>query len=191
MDLYNIKVDIKNFLRKNHKVLIFLNVFVVVGAFLGCVIAINSDYQKVFETSGNVYFVFLADTSSKGITTSVFVSAIIYLALMVLSKAVRVIRKLGFLLVVYKVYELFYRMIIIARYFGVKAVLPVILVCLAELLFCFALEALYLLNNSEKRNLCKDWISEEYLISVGVIAIVCLVINVVICLLFNLLNFFT
>ncbi len=191
MDLYNIKLDVQNYFRKNFRLLIFLNILIVIGAFLGCVVSINSDYQSVFETSGNAYFVYLTGSKEKGVAVSVFVGAVLYIVLLVLSKAMRITRKLGILIVVYKAYESLYRMTVIMLYFGIKSVLPSILICLAELLFCFLLEALYLLNNSEKRNLCKEWVSEEYLISVGFIAVICLVINVLICVLFSLLNIFT
>lgn len=191
MDLYNIKVDAQNFIKKNLKILALLNVIILIGAFLGCVVALSLDCQTVFETSGNAYFVFLTDTSVKGVAVNVFVSAVVYLALLVLSKAIKFTKKFGILLVCYKAYEVFYRMTIIMLYFGIKSIFPSVLICVAELVFCLLLETLYLLNNSEKRNLCKDWISEEYLITVGVIAFASLVVNVLICSLFNLLNFFT
>lgn len=191
MDLYNVKVDLNNYIRKNCKYLIFLNTLLVLGVFLGCVVAFGRNCQVVFETSGNAYFVFLTDASVKGVAINIFVSAIIYLVLLVLSKAFAVTRKLGILLVCYKAYEVFYRMTVIMLYFGLKSVFPALIVCVLELAFCVLLETLYLLNNSEKRSVCKDWITEEYLISVGVIAVVALILCVLLCVCFNLLNFFT
>ncbi|MBO5223079.1 MAG: hypothetical protein J6C23_01010 [Clostridia bacterium] len=191
MDLYNIKVDVKNFISKNLKTVIFINVLIIVGGVLGCIVALSGNVQTVFETSGNVYFVYLSDVDGGGIVVSVFVSAILYIVLLVLSKANKITCKLAVILLCYRAYEVFHRMAVIMVYFGLKAFLPSLIVCVAELLFCILLEVLYLLNNSEKRTLCKDWITEEYLINAGVIALICLIVNIVLCLSFGILNLFT
>lgn len=191
MDLYNIKVDVVNFLKKNSKVLIFYNIFVAIAVFVGCVVAFSCDCRTFFENSGNAYFVYLTDGSKVTIAVNVFVSAVIYLVLLVLSKSFHIARKFGFILVCYRVYEVFYRMTVIMLYFGLKSVFPALMVCLCELLFCALLEIIFLLNNSEKRGLCKSWITEEYLMCIGVIAVVALVINVILCILFSVLKFFT
>ena len=189
MNCYNLKVDIYNYFYVNKRNFLVCSLFVFAGMLLGCIFAFGIEIDTL-ENSKDVYFCFLRG-EGKSIGFTIFFSIIFYFTLLTLSKICIFTRKIAIVLILYRAYEFFNRLVLIGICFGVGCIFGIILTTIIELAVCFLFIILYFINNNVKYYNCKEFFSFEYIVCLGGLIVCLMFLGLLLCFSYNLIANFT
>ena len=189
MDLYNIKIDIDNYLIANKKNLCIACLMVMLGVILGCILAFGVDLDTIKE-SNDVYFLFL-NKENVSVGASIILGIIFNFTLLCLSKLCEFTRRFSLVIVIYRAYSCFRRFILILLVFGVGCVIGVVVCAVLETLICFTFIVVYLVNNNLKYCRICDLLTDESKSIYSLLFIVLLCLGVMQTFSFNIIAIFT
>ena len=188
--VFNLGLDLKSYLKRNFKLLVIVNSLLAISFVLGLILGFNADAISAYESSGTEFFKYLKGEQN-ALIASVFWLTFLSFALVVISKFNAVTCKISIAVgCAYLVYCAYHTAGVLTV-FGIKAVLPLLLVTVLQFAATLALEILYLFNISDGKTFGCGFNIEGYAIVCGVTFLACCIVRVLECIALFLLKCIT
>ena len=175
--VFNLAIDFKSYLRKNFKLLVIVNALLAFSFVLGLILGFNADVESAFNSSSREVFKFLKEEKNAYVASVLWLTFLAF-ALVSASKFNEFTCKFSIIIACIFLAIAAYNGAGIIVIFGIKSILPLIIVFALHFAATLALEVLYLYNLSDAKYIGCDISIEGYaLICVALFAVSCVLVG--------------